>query len=62
MAKIFERKRDKTKYQLIQIRISEEERCKLRVLAAELGITVQMFIKRLIQGSVPRTNKETPFE
>jgi len=44
---------NKGPYVLLQIRLTPEELRKLRVLAAELGITAQEFIKRLLRGVNP---------
>ncbi len=49
MAKAFQRKNG-SKYVLLQIRVSLDQMARIRVLCANLGITAQEFIKRLINA------------
>lgn len=42
-----------TKYSLIQFRVTPEERRKLAVLCASLGIGISGFFRRLMRGALP---------
>lgn len=52
MGKIYKRKNG-TSYTILQIGLKVHERNKLRVLCAELGLSMQEFIKRLIRSKFP---------
>lgn len=46
------RRRYKNSYVLVQFRMKPEARLRLRMLCAQLGITAQEFIKRLLKGAL----------
>jgi len=52
MGKLFFRKKSDP-YCLIQFRLTVGERDKLKVLCAELGLTLQEFIRRILRGAIP---------
>ena len=52
MAKVYYRK-DGTSYTMLQIQLKISERNRLRILCAELGISMQEFIKRLLRNQFP---------
>ena len=49
--KEYERK-TKEPFVMVQIRVSKEERRKLRMVCAELGVSLQEFVRKLLRGSL----------
>lgn len=44
----------RTTVKLIQFRVTEEEHSRMKVLCAELNITVQTFVRSLLRGALDR--------
>lgn len=59
MAKIFKRQ-SMEPYCLLQIRLKVRERNKLRVLCAELGISMQQFFIHLLRNAAPEVFSDRP--
>lgn len=55
MAKVYKRKRKQTQYVLVQFRMTLEERLRLKLLVAELGIdNMQQFFQKLLANTLPK--------
>lgn len=55
MVKVYKRKRKQTQFVMVQFRMSLEERLRLKLLVAELGIdSIQQFFTKLLANSLPK--------